>query len=149
MNNYDKFQNNYGRLSQQSNERAKNYQDWSDETKAEWHAKPICEAESYYINLKGYVATLKKSPRNGIKPRALIAKKKKWRDGLLNLLCNDPDIGKYYRNAELKKTVASIQHPKPKPSAEQKGLREQRARQDLHCDEELEDTEENDPLIKK
>ncbi len=145
MNKYEKFQDDYGRLQQQDDKRPKNYDDWCSAAKAQWQAKPIEEAESYYINLKGFVSKLKHNPRNGVKPRALIHKKKMWRNGLHAILCNDPTVGKHYRKAELPKTLPNSKPP-PSKTPEQMELEKQRIRQqkatqdedDLTCDEELE-----------
>jgi len=152
MNRYEKFQNDYGRLSEAPQERAKNYQDWCQATRDEWKAKPIEEVESYYINLRGYVTNLKHNPRNGIKARALIAKKKQWRDGLHAILCNDKTVGKHYRKAEVAKNTPSLPIGQSKLSDVQRELQKSRERKkqaggyhdseetevDLRCDEKLE-----------
>ena len=129
---------------ERKDERPKNYDDWNATTKEAWKKKDVVELENYYGNLKGYVSKLKKNPRNGVKPRGLIAKKKAWRNGIFELLCNDPLVGKHYRKTLLPKDTPVI--PPPRQSSEQKELEKERARkakQDLHCDEELEDTEDN------
>lgn len=143
MNPHQKHGNDYGAKDTAPNDRPKNYADWCSATKEEWQGKPIEVVESYYINLKGYVGTLKKKEnwRNNMKPVALIAKKKQWRNGLHNILCNDPLVGKEYRQQVAAKTTTTAGTSKAWEDLSDKHKvpikKEEEEQDDLMCDEKL------------
>lgn len=97
-NNYDDFQRMWG--ADKDAPKPKNYAEWNDVSRAEWQQRPIEEVESYYINLKNYIARLKKEHP---KPYALLHKKKQWRNGLFEILKQHPVIGKHYRKEPVAK----------------------------------------------
>lgn len=85
--------NNYSRWCQQENNRearrdagrpVQNTTEWDIDAEILWRSKPIEEVEAYYLNTKNCIARMKKSTRG--KPRVLIEKKRKWRDGLYKIL---------------------------------------------------------------
>lgn len=90
-NNYNDFQKLWG--SDNTAPKPKNYAEWNDTARTEWEQRSIEEVESYYINLKNYIARLKKDRP---KPYALLHKKKQWRNGLHAILMQHPIVGKHY-----------------------------------------------------
>lgn len=103
--NYNDFQRMWG--GNENSPKPKNYADWGDTARTEWENRPIEEVESYYINLKNYIAKLKKDEN---KPHALIHKKKLWRNGLKEILMKNPITARHYGPPQKKqKTSHEVQ----------------------------------------